>query len=378
MGKSGKADGGSDMSGVKRAGDYLTAIFKLGRTERWAKAAYRSLETNEDRFGALERRIDDLNPRFDHLQRQIDQLQGQIDEQSDRWDGRTRQLKDGVKQQIHGETQSLMARNAELARNFVEVSRRLDQVLLATQKGETPPARPDPLPQKADGLSAVMDSFYHKLENKYRGTPSDIRSRLRIYLPDVESAVIRTDRKPVMDIGCGRGEWLGLLKDAGITAIGVDTNSVQIGEAQDQGLDARQGTARSALAEAEDNSLACITAHHLIEHLPFEEVLWITREAMRVLAPGGLLLFETPNVRNVLVGATSFHNDPTHLHPMTDPVLNVLFETVGFYPVETRHLHPHEKLAEFMAKPGFDPELANLMFGAQDLAILGHKPLKET
>ncbi len=344
------------MSRVKRAGDYLAAIFKLGRTERWAKAAYRSLESNEERLGALERRID---------------------EQADRWEGRARHLKDGVKQVVHGETQALMARNAELARNFVEVSRRLDQVLLATQKGDAPPARPDTMPQTADGLSAVMDSFYHKLENKFRGTPSDIRNRLRVYLPDVESAVIRTDRKPVMDIGCGRGEWLGLLADAGITAIGIDTNSVQIGEAQEKGLDARQGSARSALAKADDNSLSCITAHHLIEHLPFEEVLWITREAMRVLAPGGLLLFETPNVRNVLVGATSFHNDPTHLHPMTDPVLTVLFETVGFHPVETRHLHPHEKLAEFMAKPGFDPELANLMFGAQDLAILGHKPLAE-
>jgi O-antigen chain-terminating methyltransferase len=179
-----------------------------------------------------------------------------------------------------------------------------------------------------------------------------------------------------MDIGCGRGEWLGLLNDLDITAIGIDTNPVQIADVQDMGLDARHGDARSALSEAKDNSLACITAHHLIEHLPFEDVLWIAREAMRVLAPGGLLLFETPNVRNVLVGATSFHNDPTHLHPMTDPVLNVLFETVGFHPIETRQLHPHEKLAEFMAKPGFDPELANLMFGAQDLAILGHKPLQ--
>ncbi|NUH65552.1 class I SAM-dependent methyltransferase [Sulfitobacter sp. S0837] len=345
------------MSGVKRAGDYLAAIFKLGRTERLAKAAYRALEANEARLSALERRID---------------------EQSNRWEGRARHLQDGVKQVIHGETQALMARNAELARNFVEVSRRLDQVLLATQQDNVSLARPDPVPQASEGLNAVMDSFYHKLENKYRGTPSDIRNRLRIYLPDVESAVIRTGGKPVLDLGCGRGEWLGVLADANLSARGVDTNAVQIGEAQDQGLQAHQGTARSALTEADDNSLACITAHHLIEHLPFEEVLWITREAMRVLAPGGVLLFETPNVRNILVGATSFHNDPTHLHPMTDPVLNVLFETVGFHPVETRHLHPHEKLAEFMAKPGFDPELANLMFGAQDLAVLGHKPLEET
>lgn len=336
---------GGDVSKLKRVGNYIAAIFKLGRTERMAKETYRNMQTIEDRFAG--------------------------------WETRERQLRNGVKQMVQSETQALMARNAELARNFTELSRRLDQIL-RTPAGEQPISTPaDPSDRDESGIGAVMDSFYHRLENKYRGTTSDIRNRLRIYLPDVESAVIRTGGKPVMDIGCGRGEWLSLLNDTGITALGIDTNPVQIADVQEKGLDARQGDARSALTDAEDNSMACITAHHLIEHLPFEEVLWITREAMRVLAPGGVLLFETPNVRNVLVGATSFHNDPTHLHPMTDPVLTVLFETVGFHPIETRHLHPHEKLAEFMAKPGFDPELANLMFGAQDLAILGHKPLQE-
>jgi|TARA_R100000935_G_scaffold6374_1_gene13932 SAM-dependent methyltransferase len=354
------------VSGLKRVGDYVAAAFKLGRTERQSKKAYRSVQDHEARLSGLDRRLDKLERRLDSLDHRLD------DDTM-----RTHRLKDSVKQMVQGETQALMSRNAELARNFTDLSRRLDQVLLAVQGGTLKHENPDHLPKNSDGLGAVMDSFYHKLENKYRGTTSDIRNRLRIYLPDVESAVLRTRGKPVMDIGCGRGEWLGLLDDADIAAIGIDTNPVQIADVQDKGLDARHGDARSALLKAEDNSLACITAHHLVEHLPFEEVLWIAREAMRVLAPGGLLLFETPNVRNVLVGATSFHNDPTHLHPMTAPVMNVLFDTVGFYPVETRHLHPHEKLAEFMAKPGFDPELANLLFGAQDLAILGHKPLKE-
>ena len=62
---------------------------------------------------------------------------------------------------------------------------------------------------------------------------------------------------------------------------------------------------------------------------------------------------------------------------MTGPVMEVLFETVGFYPIEIRHLNPHERLGEFMSKPGFDPELANLLFGAQDLTILGYKPLEK-
>ena len=352
------------MSGLKNIGDYIAAAFKLGRTERLAKGAYRRAQDHETRLAQMDQRNDRIERRLDVL--------------NDTNATRVRHLRDGVKQMVQSETHALMARNAELARNYMELSRRLDQVLLAVQGGTLKHKNPDQLPKDTDGFGAVMDSFYHKLENKYRGTTSDIRNRLRVYLPDVESAVVRTGGKIVMDIGCGRGEWLGLLSDAGLTAIGIDTNAVQIADVQDMGLDARHGDARSALSEAKDNSLACITAHHLIEHLPFEDVLWIAREAMRVLAPGGLLLFETPNVRNVLVGATSFHNDPTHLHPMTDPVMSVMLETVGFFPIETRHLHPHEKLAEFMSKPGFDPELANLLFGAQDLAILGHKPLQET
>lgn len=344
------------MSGFKNFGNYITAIYKLGRTEKLAKFAARRVE--------------------DHAVR-IDRAEEYIAMRDDVRAEHARRLTSSVKQMVAGETQALLARNAELARNYMDLSRRLDQILLALQGSTVEPKEVREVPRDADGFGSVMDSFYHKLENKYRGTTTNIRNRLRIYLPDVESSVLRTEGKPVLDIGCGRGEWLEVLANANISAIGIDTNPVQIADVQSEGLDARHGDARSVLREAEDSSLSCITAHHLIEHLPFEDVLWIAREAMRVLAPGGLLLFETPNVRNLLVGATSFHNDPTHLSPMTAPVLEVLFETIGFHPIEIRHLHPHERLGEFMAKPGFDPELANLLFGAQDLAVLGYKPLKD-
>lgn len=350
------------MSSFKNFGNYVAAIFKLRRTEGLAKSSARHVQ--------------DLGARLDHLTMRLDSLD-RLTMRLDSMDGNTRRLQSSFSQMVAGETRVLMARNAELARSYMDLSRRLDQILLALQGGVLKVNGDTEGLHDLGGISSVKDSFYHKLENKYRGTTSDIKNRLRVYLPDVESAVLRTAGKPVMDIGCGRGEWLELLADSGIPAIGIDTNPVQIAEVHAAGLDARCADARSALGQAEDGSFSCITAHHLIEHLPFDDVLWIVREALRVLAPGGLLVFETPNVRNVLVGATSFYNDPTHLSPMTEPVMEVLFETVGFYPIQARHLHPHEKLGEFLAKPGFDPELANLLFGAQDLAILGHKPLKD-
>ena len=150
-----------------------------------------------------------------------------------------------------------------------------------------------------------------------------------------------------------------------------------IAAAQEAGLDVRLGDSLEALAALEDNSLSVITAHHLVEHLPFDKVAWIAREAMRVLSPGGLLMFETPHTRNVLVGATTFHTDPTHLKPMPEQVLEVLFETAGFHPIEVRALHAHERFDEFVAKPDFNNELAFLMFGPQDLSVLGIKPTGE-
>jgi O-antigen chain-terminating methyltransferase len=136
----------------------------------------------------------------------------------------------------------------------------------------------------------------------------------------------------------------------------------------------REGDAMQALAEAEDGSLAAITAHHLIEHLPFETVTWMTREALRALAPGGVLIYETPNPRSLLVGAYTFNIDPTHRRPLPAETLTVLFDSVGYHPVEIRHLHPHERLPVFVHDKGVDGELSQMIFGEQDLAILGTRP----
>ena len=179
--------------------------------------------------------------------------------------------------------------------------------------------------------------------------------------------------RPVLDLGCGRGEWLELLAEAGIAAEGVDTNPMQIAEAG-PGLAIREGDALAALAEAPDGAYAAITAHHLVEHLPFDRVVWMTREALRCLAPGGVLIYETPNPRNLIVGATTFHIDPTHRRPLPAEVLTTLMDTAGFHPVEARPLHPSETREAVVAEGRLDPDIADLLFGPQDLAVIGTRP----
>jgi len=344
------------MNLLKRLKRYVMTIFKLGRKKQMAKLANRRVDATEHRLDQVEYEIRILGNHLDETTHSVETLR------ADLYAART----------------GAQAEHMLLARIFGDLTRRLDHLngeATAPEGtlsgGHSFQGFPN---TDAEGFESFKNSFYHRLENRYRGSLEDITKRLRVYLPDVEAAYLRTDGKPVADLGCGRGEWLKLLHDADITGFGVDLNIIQIEEAREQKLDVREGDAIAMLAAMEDSSLSAITAHHFIEHIPFDTVAWLTREAMRVLAPGGILLFETPHIGNVLVGATTFHTDPTHLKPIPNQVLKVLFETVGYNPIESRFLNPHAKLDEFLQRPGFDPELAHLLFGPQDLAVIGQKP----
>ena len=339
----------------------IMALFKMGRIERIAKSA-------NERLKALTIRVDQLT---NDVQSTIDE---KLSDYSVTVDERLSEVLLIATEQSGRST----AYHAEASRAFSDLSHRLDfmdnkSVVVSTKLVDTVTANPQ-INLRSEGLTSFLSFFYNKLENRYRGSRSEIKSRLKIYLPDAEAAVLRTGGKTALDLGCGRGEWLELLRDEGLNATGVDLNTLQLEEARAMGLVVEEQDAMLALSDAETNSLSIISAHHLIEHLPFSQVAWIVREAMRTLAPGGILILETPNVQNILVGASSFHNDPTHIKPLTGPVLQVLFETAGFEPIDIRHLHPHEKLATFISKSNFEPELAYLLFGAQDIAIIGYKP----
>ena len=307
------------MTILKRLERYASAIFTLGRIKLQAREAHRGV-------GDLRGDVSDIRTRLDRTEGQaetatldlaslqprlqeVDALLARLREDQRRQDGVADELIASYRCEAEILRRTGQSDTALLARMFTDLTRRMD--------GQAPPEVPKPkvdLPS-TEGFDLFKDTFYHRLENRWRGAPEEIAKRLRVYLPDIEGAWARTGQKPVMDLGCGRGEWLGLLKDHGIAGFGVDTNAVQLADAQGAGLDARQGDALQALADQPDNSLSALTAHHLIEHLPFDAVAWITREADRVLAPGGLLLFETPNTRNVLVGARTFHTIPRISNP---------------------------------------------------------------
>ncbi|MGF1501131.1 MAG: methyltransferase domain-containing protein [Paracoccaceae bacterium] len=357
------------------------------------EAAYRAhAEDTHRRLETVEREVGErLKPGLADAEAETDRLAGYLKalEDAQRRSGddthrRLVSLEMGRSADLGSELQRLDARldrmagdQAQIGRAYADLSRRVDLQRFGAPDGPAEPPFEEPV--RREGLDALLDAFYGRLEDRYRGSRAEIKKRLRVYLGDVREAIAETrpadgSALGVLDMGCGRGEWLELLADEGVAATGVDLNPVQIAEAVRLGLDVREGDALRALAEAADGSLAIVTAHHLIEHLSFDAVTWMAREALRALAPGGLLLFETPNPRNLIVGASTFHLDPTHRRPVPSEVLTTLFDTLGFHPVEARHLHPSETLEAFASGKRADPYVSDLLFGPQDLAVLGRKP----
>jgi 2-polyprenyl-3-methyl-5-hydroxy-6-metoxy-1,4-benzoquinol methylase len=217
-----------------------------------------------------------------------------------------------------------------------------------------------------------LDEFYVGFEDKFRGTEAQIKDKVKIYPEIVQKTGLDFKKFPVIDIGCGRGELLNAFTEKRIRAIGVDINLSMVDRAKKHGHEAFQGDAIEYLKAMKQNSAGAITGMHLVEHIPFEQLITLFRECYRVLTPGGIVAFETPNPENLMVGIYSFYMDPSHLHPLPPPLLGFALESVGFSNVEIRRLHDAGK-----PKAYDDPLLNDLsyrVYGPLDYAAIGTKP----
>ena len=250
----------------------------------------------------------------------------------------------------------------------------LEQSVTSATPTVTVAAPLETLPTSSLPLSvqSLLESFYFLLEDRYRGPREEIKRRLGCYLDDLRAACERAGAGGlVIDIGCGRGELLELLTAEGVDCVGVDNNDVQLQEARTHGCTVVHAEAFGYLQSLQSGSVAAVTGIHIVEHIPFPQLAALMQEVARVLKPGGLALFETPNPRNLIVGATTFHLDPTHIRPLPPEVLATLMEAVGFAQVEIRPLHPSDTLESMVQHHNLDRHIATLLFGPQDYAALG-------
>lgn len=224
--------------------------------------------------------------------------------------------------------------------------------------------------RERSGSTAAFD--YPAFEDAFRGSAEDVaraQERYLEYFPDATCG-------PVLDLGCGRGEFLGLLKDRNITAFGVDLESRYVEAGRAAGLDIREEDAAIALQECDDSSLGGIVAFQVFEHLTLERISRILELARHKLRPGGVLILETVNVASLITHARAFTLDPTHelaLHPLA---LKLLVEGRGFADVEI--VYGGEVEDDVRLDPaGLEPRVAEnlerlnrIVFAPQDYAIV--------
>ncbi len=253
--------------------------------------------------------------------------------------------------------------------------RRLSLLIEETRKRL---ARPGDVAQLQETLQDQTDHKYDLLylafEDLFRGSRDEIKKRQSMYLPFLKEHDIGSGAMPILDLGCGRGEWLQLLLENGLQARGVDQSRTMIEECKSCGLEALQGEALSSLSRLPDSCLGAVTSFHMVEHMPFDDVLALIDEMLRVLKPGGVLILETPNPENILVGAYTFYLDPSHLKPLPSPMLRFFVEARGFCDVNVKELNPYHDSVRFPDDgKGFSNRLSDYFYGPQDYVITARK-----
>ena len=286
-------------------------------------------------------------------------------------------LRDDLKRDINAVQMDM--RNAEEAlanelgrlRELIPVAAKRNDALIAAldQKIETVAARLRDIttPLLAAGTWQPATNFvYRRLEDALRGSV------------DVDEYVNRAkDNQPVLDIGCGRGEFLDACRKAKIEARGFDVNERSVADLQKRGLNATLAGIPECFEGIKHGSVGSVVAMHVVEHLPVEHLFALFAQAARVLRSGGLFMIETPNAESIAVSASDFWRDPTHLAPRHSAALTLLAREHGFTVDETRAIHPLPEGNEIAVEDD-DPEalrrtievINERIFAPQDLRLI--------
>ncbi|MCC6953288.1 MAG: class I SAM-dependent methyltransferase [Deltaproteobacteria bacterium] len=259
----------------------------------------------------------------------------------------------------------------------------LERTLSVLGRAEAPQATGAAVPTPAQIKPFADGIDYLLLENRYRGSEEQIRERQSSYLP-----IFKGVPGPVLDIGCGRGEFLEVLKSAGIEAHGIDLDESMVERTRQKGLNARVSDALQALTESADRSLGGVFAAQVVEHLKKEQLEELIRLAIRKVKPGGKIVLETINPQSIVALSSNFFRDPTHVWPTHPDTLKYIFELNGVAESEIHYLAPfppsamlqpieitpylpaHWKLA-LEALNDNVTRLNGLLFGCQDYCIVG-------
>jgi len=320
----------------------------LGRTGRGLHEAVVGLQgeveaLRDGRVPSIEARLDRGETHAAGVEERLGETVDRLEHRLDELEGAAAEL-GRVAAEIRDERLPAAVRRADAL-----IDRLALQVEEAVSLAERVAARePLPLPPASPAetsMSEELAAIQPVLLERLRGAEAEIAHRLEAYLPLLEG------HEPVLDLGCGRGELLGLLTERGTEATGIEADPVLAASARRKGLRVVEGDVLEVLLRLGDGATGAVTAIHLFEHLTADRLLRVLAEIRRILRPGGVLLAECPNPATLRVGAEEFWNDPTHVRPMPARLLEVLLAASGFAVEERRFLRPFPDPERLPAPP---------------------------
>ncbi len=227
-----------------------------------------------------------------------------------------------------------------------------------------------PPPREGTTPSAAVDAVawpfdYLRFAERFRGTEDRVRRCQERFLKRFK------DCKNVVDLGCGRGEFLGLMKEAGIPCRGVDGSQEFVAICRSRQLAAERGDIFDYLAREPDASLDGVFCSQVIEHLPPHRVPELVRLTAQKLKAEGALVVETPNPECLAIFGTYFYVDPTHTKPVPTQLLVFYLEEYGFGGIEIERLAP--AVEDIPALAELPAPVRESLFGGLDYAAFARR-----
>ncbi len=269
------------------------------------------------------------------------------------FDFRTAQVSDGIQRRLW----------ADLEKVRLEYERIIHAELrLIRQRAALPGISHDAAP--AGGAPAPPLDWL-RFTDRFRGPEESVREKHRLYVPYFEGC------RAVLDLGCGRGEFLEVMRDAGIPARGIERSGEFVALCRSKELEVEAADLLEYLPSLPDESLDGIFCSHVVEHLPPERLLEVVRVAAKKLKAGGVLAIETPNPESLALFATHFYLDPTHVRPVPPALMAFYAEEAGIGRVEVIRRSPAVEDAPSLQSVPQD--FRDAFFGALDYALVGRK-----
>ena len=364
---------------VERQNTFNAHTVRCLNTTRYFMEDQRVYNTKADKVQAS---VEALNRSVEKLQDSNLELHKVIDNMNSRF---VQQAQDNEKrmQNLENCMTSISKHIEQLDRQSDDISSNVAQAII--KYGNVPihtadkpvNSNPKDSDDNSDDDNAYQELDYFKFQNAFRGSRALIYERQEMYLPYYQNQSL-----PILDIGCGRGEFLQLMRDHGISAYGVDLYPEYVIEGELHGLDIRQGDGIAHLKNS-DKKFGGIFVGQVIEHISFEQLITLCKCAYERLEKGSYLIMETPNPMSLSIYTSSFYIDPTHNKPVHPLTLEYILREMGFDEVKTvfTDCSRPEQLPQIKSNAIDNLEdvnkaierVSNMLYGSQDYAVVARK-----